>query len=470
MKFREEIHSYIETNKNEIIETLKALIKIPSFKGETSENAPFGKECEKVLEFIQKLYEKNGFETELYQNGGYLLSYFGKGEKSVGIFAHADVVPVADDWIYTSPFEPLEKGGCIIGRGTLDDKSAVVISLFCAKILKELNVPFNSRLVLYTGADEESGMHDIKNYISMHNIPDFSLVPDTCFPIYRGNKGRLSFKVKSNKKLIKGITVNGGTNATVIGEANVTFPYSDSLFNEMSSLNNDRLKITKNSEFINIAASGIAKHSAIPDGAVSAVAVAAKEIYQLGGVSQDNRKLFEDIYEMSDCFFGEFFGIEEQNDEFGKLTCVLTKIETDKEGYITAYFNIRYIDSMKKDEMIDKIEQKIKILGWEKPIIEGYSVPHTLPKDNKFVKALINVYSEYTGNKTPNCYINAGGTYRQYLKNAVETGTTLCWDRNFDLPKGHGGVHQPDEYINIDGFLKAVELTALMLIETDKIV
>lgn len=31
-----------------------------------------------------------------------------------------------------------------------------------------------------------------------------------------------------------------------------------------------------------------------------------------------------------------------------------------------------------------------------------------------------------------------------------------------------GGAHQPDEYINIDGFLQEIELTALMLLECDK--
>ena len=469
VQFKEEIHNYIELNKEEILKTLKELVKISSINGEKLENAPFGKECATVLEFTQELYRKNGFETELDQNGGYLLSYFGDGEKSLGIFSHADVVPVNDDWIYTKPFEPLEKGGCIIGRGTLDDKSAVVISLYCAKILKELNLPFNSRLVLFTGADEESGMRDLKNYMSSHKTPDFSLVPDTCFPIYRGNKGRLSFTVKSKKKLTNGITVKGGTGASVIGGVNVTLPYYDSLFNEIIAINNDKIKASENDGIINVSGSGIAKHSAIPEGAVSALAVISKEFAQLNNLSQDDRKLFSELFEMSENLFGEFFGIEEQNDDFGKLTCVLTKIETDNDGFLTAHFNIRYIDAMKKDEMICNIEEKFNNMGWEKPLISGYSLPHTLSYDNKFVKALLSVYSEYTGKANPDCYINAGGTYRQYLKNALETGTTLCWNKDFDLPKGHGAVHQPDECINIDGFLNAIELTALMLIKADEI-
>jgi acetylornithine deacetylase/succinyl-diaminopimelate desuccinylase-like protein len=36
------------------------------------------------------------------------------------------------------------------------------------------------------------------------------------------------------------------------------------------------------------------------------------------------------------------------------------------------------------------------------------------------------------------------------------------------MPQGHGGAHQSDEYINIDGFLQAIEITALMLLECDK--
>jgi len=42
MKFKSEIHSYIESHKGEIIETLKEMIKIPSVKGEASEEFPNG--------------------------------------------------------------------------------------------------------------------------------------------------------------------------------------------------------------------------------------------------------------------------------------------------------------------------------------------------------------------------------------------------------------------------------------------
>ena len=155
---KEEIHNYIREHKEEIVNTLKELVKIPSVRGEKAKGAPFGKACKDVLEYTEKLYRENGFETELDYEGGYLLSYYGKGEKSLGLFAHADVVPVGEGWVLTKPFCHIEKNGCLVGRGTLDDKSAIVISLYIAKMLKELKIPFNSNLVCFTGANEESGM------------------------------------------------------------------------------------------------------------------------------------------------------------------------------------------------------------------------------------------------------------------------------------------------------------------------
>ena len=62
---QEKIRNYIQQHKGEIVDTLKELIRIPPVRGEAEDNAPFGKECARVLEFTQRLYESNGFGTEL---------------------------------------------------------------------------------------------------------------------------------------------------------------------------------------------------------------------------------------------------------------------------------------------------------------------------------------------------------------------------------------------------------------------
>ena len=54
MQYKEQIHNYVQNHKDEIVETLKELIKIPSVRSEAEENAPFGEECARVLKFTQE--------------------------------------------------------------------------------------------------------------------------------------------------------------------------------------------------------------------------------------------------------------------------------------------------------------------------------------------------------------------------------------------------------------------------------
>ena len=65
MTVEQRIHNYIWQRKSEIVDILKALIKIPSVKGEAKENAPFGAACAEALRYTRALYEQNGFEAEL---------------------------------------------------------------------------------------------------------------------------------------------------------------------------------------------------------------------------------------------------------------------------------------------------------------------------------------------------------------------------------------------------------------------
>ena len=37
------------------------------------------------------------------------------------------------------------------------------------------------------------------------------------------------------------------------------------------------------------------------------------------------------------------------------------------------------------------------------------------------------------------------------------------------IQPGHGGVHQPDEMLPIDGFIEGIKLFATMLLEVDEI-
>ena len=107
----DKIHNYIYQRKDEIVNLLGEMVAIPSVKGDPIANAPFGKNCAKMLDFCEKLYKDNGFDTEMYQNDGYMLAHYGDGKEKIGLYAHGDVVPVGDDWLFTEPFKMIDRDG-----------------------------------------------------------------------------------------------------------------------------------------------------------------------------------------------------------------------------------------------------------------------------------------------------------------------------------------------------------------------
>lgn len=99
---------YIFSHKDDIINDLFTLCRIPSVQGEPEPDAPFGAEPKNALIAAEKLFSEAGCTTALHP--AYLVSGFGNGEKTIGIFSHADVVPADGDWKKTEPFSPVMLG------------------------------------------------------------------------------------------------------------------------------------------------------------------------------------------------------------------------------------------------------------------------------------------------------------------------------------------------------------------------
>ena len=92
----EMIAAYMSEKRDFITSTLTRLVKIPSVRSAPEPGAPYGRKCAEALEETRKIYEENGFATEIHQESGYLLARSGGRGKQIGIFAHADVVRVHD--------------------------------------------------------------------------------------------------------------------------------------------------------------------------------------------------------------------------------------------------------------------------------------------------------------------------------------------------------------------------------------
>lgn len=494
--YKEQIHEYVQNHRKEIVEELKELLAIPSVRGEALIGAPFGQGPAAALRYSKQLYEKYGFGTELDAEGGYLLSYYrkdglgdakGQTEKSIGLFAHVDTVDPGKDWIYTEPFIPLEKDGFLIGRGALDNKAAVILSLYCARLLRELSFPFSSRLVMFTGSNEETGMQDIENYAAGHTPPDFSLVCDTAFPFYRGNKGSMNIRVSSNKALREIRDFSGGETANVtLGRVQVRLDFDEELYAALKSRATERIKVSvetqesaKEQEHMEnrssaerreivILAEGVSCHGALPEGSLNAGYLAARFLAECELICESDRMVLAYAAELLKNYYGESLDIENEDLEFGRLTCTNGIIRM-AEGKLELTFNIRFGKAISAETIRETCRTRLAENGWDILQVEKECIPWIIDRDNAFVRSLLEVYREFTGEENAQPLVNAGGTYARCLPCAVETGPQVWKKIPFPMPLGHGGAHQPDECISVDGLLEAIELTTEMLLECDRV-
>lgn len=454
MDINARIHEYVRGHREEMAAALSKLVKIPS----VSDSPAAGE----ALFAVKKLYEENGFETGLCD--GYLLAFCGEGTHSIGLFSHADVVPAADDWIYARPFDPIMKDGCLIGRGAADDKAGIIISLYCAKMIKELKLPFRSRLVMFTGSSEETGMSDIENYAKEQVPPDISFVPDADFPPFRGDKGILHFYAVSRRLLSSIAEFSGGEVFNIIlGAARVRIR-GDAAFSSLSSVKSENISVTLEGGDTIIEAAGLSRHAAFPDGSRNAAAMIADLLSNCAALPDGDRAEFETARRLLSNDYGEQFGVACDDPDFGRLTAANGMVSL-RDGRLCLSFDVRF-GLAAADGLEQKISAALSALGWDFELSD-IAAPFALPSDHPMVKAAGKAYRDFTGEDAV-IGIDPGGTYARYLPAAIETGVSLGERKMPEMPEGHGGIHQPDECIDIDGFAAAAELTLRMILACDE--
>ncbi|RLF73895.1 diaminopimelate aminotransferase [Thermococci archaeon] len=184
----------IEKLRDEMVETLIELIKIPAISPDSGGEGEYDK-AQKLLEIIRgwpfdkiERYDapdpraKNGVRPNI------LAYYYGEqGEKSprLWILTHLDVVPPGDlsKWTVTKPFEPLVKDGKIYGRGSEDNGQSLVASLYAVKALMNLGIRPKRTIILAFVSDEETGSKYglewlMREHSELFKKDDLVLVPD----------------------------------------------------------------------------------------------------------------------------------------------------------------------------------------------------------------------------------------------------------------------------------------------------
>jgi len=467
----EKIDLWIEENKNYLIEKWMELCRIPSIKGEPEENAPFGLNCAKALEYSTDLFSENGFESLVYRTDGYALSSYGKGNKSIGLFCHSDVVPVGDGWIYTEPFEPIIKNGALIGRGVEDNKSGIIASLSALKFFKDNDIKLNNKLTVFIGSNEECGMKDIINYVNSHTIPDISIVPDADFPCSVGEKGIYRFSAESENSFKDVTEFNGGEAFNIVlDRITVKIKFSPELYCEIEEKikSDDKFILTHNNKELTLVAKGVAKHASIPEGSVNAAVLVSEILSCCNCLNENDRNIFASIKDIIGSYYGEGIGVVHEDESFGKMTSVngICKL---KDGKPQLSFDVRYgntLDGSYLEKESEKILNKKGFTVKNKVNTEGFAID----KSSVFPEIFEKIYENVTGDKKKRVYMS-GGTYARKLKNAFSIGT-YAFAKNrtspvMEMPAGHGGAHQCDEMIDIEAFFTAVKILIHYILACD---
>ena len=462
--------NYIYENKDNLIQSVCDLIKIPSVSDENSGSEyPFGKSCNDALDYILNLAQNLGFRTKnLDGYCGYI--EFGEGEELVGIIGHLDVVPAKfeDGWT-NDPFIPTIRENKIYGRGAIDDKGPVIASLYAMKAIMD-KAKISKRVRLIIGLNEERNWKCINYYKNNEEHPSIGFSPDADFPGIFAEKGIISIKVSKNIELnnfeILDIDCNQNAINVVPKKCSITLKKKKINLNpnklpmDFKFENSDLIEIENiDSNTVKITANGISAHAAHPHLGKNAITILIRYLIDNLGNYEPSLEYFQRLFHLG--FFEiespEFLSRKEIEyctefeddsciqDESGSLTSNIGKI-SHENNMISLSLNLRVPVHTSLDKILFKYKQLIRF--YEDIIVEEISRQEPLcsEKDSYLVKNLVNIFNEETGLNAKPIAIG-GGTYARAFPNFISYGANMPGD--VDL------CHQVDEFIDIDKMLTA---------------
>jgi acetylornithine deacetylase/succinyl-diaminopimelate desuccinylase-like protein len=138
----------------EAVEHLKRLIRIDTTNPPGNERA--------AADYLAGVLESEGIAYEIVESlpgrASLVARVRGNGKKAPLLLnGHLDVVPADRERWRHDPFEAVEHDGCIWGRGAVDMKNMVAMSLVVLKLLKRQGTPLDRDVIFAAVADEEAG-------------------------------------------------------------------------------------------------------------------------------------------------------------------------------------------------------------------------------------------------------------------------------------------------------------------------
>lgn len=433
--FRKKSEEYLDS----AVILLSQLISFPSVMGEAEENAPFGKNCAEVLKFTAETLEDE-FVVKNFDNYAITAS-FNDEPAELGILAHLDVVPVEGQKWTTDPFTADIRDGRIYGRGSIDDKGPAAAVITAMRIIKDMGLPIKRNCRLILGSNEENGSADIEYYLTKESFPPMLFTPDGDFPVISAEKGmvRTEFAGKYGEDTV--ISLKGGSVVNAVPEsarAVVALP-ADEVKKAVTERAGITVEVSPDENGTLIAVTGRGAHASTPQGGVNALTALLEILSALpikGALSDEIRKLSA-LYPFGETD-GASAGIKMSDEISGGLTSVLS-IADCENGEFRFLSDTRFPVTFKSESVTD-------VFAKHGGNVLLKSEPHRADENSDFVKTLLSVYEDCTGEKGE-CLAIGGGTYVHDTENGVAFGAQ--WE---DINNMHGA----DEFIGLDELKKDI--------------
>ncbi len=430
------------------VKTLTEFVRKGSVYDPTTieEGAPYGAGVKSALDYVAKLGKEYGFKVDTCDGRVTELSY-GEEGTLVGVYAHADVVPVSGKWKFP-PFSAKVVGegkeAMMYGRGTSDDKGPLIAALMAMKLLKDNGLIKGYRVRLAAGGDEERGSSCLEYYFKhlKKEDCDYGFTPDAEFPLIYAEKGIAHFDLVYKGELGPIVNIDGGVvRNAVCDRINLTLPTDRkfiSFFKE-AKIEGD---IADFGEVMMVTIKGKSAHASTPEIGENAALKAFRligDFYHVDILSKLSKVLSE-----SD---GSSFGGKQTSKELGDSTYSYGIVKYDGKKLVVTV-DYRYGENADANEGVEAMKKEtgleVENLAMSKPLVNPVTSP--------LVKTLMKSYKRMTWKLFDKPMAIGGGTYAKEAKNTVAFGSAF---------KNHpGDIHQENEYIYLDDLFAQIAIYA----------
>lgn len=440
---------------DEMKEDLKKLVSIPSVCDTDSDVKPFGQPCRDALDYILMRARDFGLITSVtdYYAGD---ARYGDGDEYADILTHLDVVPAGSGWD-TAPFEAVEKGGKLFGRGTADDKGAAVAALYALRALKDADVKGRRCLRAVFGCGEEIGSEDLTVYYEKNGYPAAGFTPDCSYGICNSEKGILRIHLEAPHKEEQNIlSFQAGTAVNAVpSEAQAWIRYTEEAWTKIQEIIRNKesgltAELTQEvpegtglESAIHLFQRGKAAHGAEPELGVNAASLLLQVLKEVLGADKIGTLPAFAADRIGMEYNGQSLGIRKSDEPSGDLTLNLGIVSIGKEKD-QMDLDIRYPVTAQKDPIMTGIRQAASQYGVA--VSEAnHMAPLYVPEDSAQIRILSEAYEAVTGEKC-DIFSTGGGTYARHADNKVVAFGPVFSDQE------PTNAHGPNEFLDLERF------------------